>query len=810
MFRNYLLVTFRNLWRNKITTFINVVCLSIGIATSILIFIFVNHELSYDNFHSDADRIYRVAVRGKFSGSEFDQAITAQPMAAALLSDYPEISNVVRLREYGDWLVTYQDKKYHEENFLFADSTFFEMFDFKMIMGDPYTALDRPRSVVMTESTARKYFGDENPVGKMIRLERDTVLTQVTGVMEDVPPNSHIHFDMVGSLHTYARPEQEFWLNHNFYTYILLNPGTTKEYLEPRLNNIIVKYVGPAIEEVLGITLDDFSSQGDFFGYHLQPLRSIHLESDLDYEFEPNGNKTLVYVFTVVAILILLVACVNFMNLATARSALRAREVGIRKLFGGQRLMIILQFLTESVWLTTLAFLVAVAMVLLVFPLFRNIIQMQVSLDFLQQWTIIPVILLFILVTGILAGSYPAFFLASFRPVRVLKGAISKGSRSGKLRSILVVLQLAVSVFILVGTFITFGQLRYLTQKDPGFEKENVLVIRRSDVLRDQIESFKQELRKNPAVVDAAHCSTIPGHNFSNNVVYVEGEGVNVTRMTWQGWVSNEFAGTYGIKMKEGRFFSRDIPTDTFAVVINERAVTTLGLEEPVIGKRLMQPSGPQEFEYYTIIGIMEDFHFQSMRNAIAPLRLNFIPGNWEGFIPVRIAAGKKDETVKFIRDTWESFNQEYPFDYFWMDDDYNRLYQTESRISHVFVSFAVISLIIAALGLLGLISYTAVQRTREIGIRKAMCSSSYQIVMMFFRETALLVLIGTLLATPIYFAIRSWLQNFAFHIPFNPSIFAGLILGAAILTLILSLVSIGGIAIRASRNNPAESLRYE
>ncbi len=810
MFRNYLAVAFRSLWKNKATTFINVICLSIGIATSILIFIFVYNELSYDSFHSRADRIYRVAVKGKFAGNEFDQAITAQPMAAALLNDYPEIENVVRMRKYGDWLVTYEDKKYHEENFAFADSTFFEIFDFKLLLGDPHTVLDQPRSVVLSESTAKKYFGDENPLGKMIKLERDTVLTKVTGVMEDVPPNSHIHFDMVGSLQTYARPEQEFWLSHSFYTYILLKPGITREQIEPKLNDIISKYVGPTIEQVIGITLEDVSKQGDFFGYHLQPLRSIHLNSDLDYEYEPNGNKTLVYVFIVVAILILVVACINFMNLATARSALRAREVGIRKLFGGHRSMIILQFLTESVWLTTLAFLLALVLVLLIFPVFRNIIQMQVSLDFLHHWSVIPVILVFILVTGILAGSYPAFFLASFRPVRVLKGSLSRGARSGKLRSVLVVLQLAVSVFILVGTFITFGQLRYLTHKDPGFAKENVLVIRRSDVLRDQIESFKQELRKNPDVIQVTHSNTIPGRNFSNNVINVEGEGTNVTRMTWQAWVCDEFAETFDLKMKEGRFFSRDNPTDSFAVVINERAIKTLGLEEPVIGKRLMQPRGPQQYEYYTIIGVMKDFNFQSMRNDIAPLRLNFIPGNWEGYIPVRIAPGKKQEAVDFIRKTWESFNQEYPFDYFWMDDDFNRLYQTESRTSNVFVAFAVISLIIAALGLLGLISYTAVQRTREIGIRKAMGSSSGLVVMMFFRETALLVLLGTLLATPIYFAITSWLQNFAFHIPFSLLIFVGLILGAGILTLLLSFLAVGGIAMKASHNNPAESLRYE
>jgi len=356
MFINYFLVAIRHLVNQRAYTFINITGMAIGITCSIFIILFVNHELSYDRFHDKADRIFRVGVSGKFSGNEFNQAITAQPMAQALISDYPEVQNVVRLREYGDWLVAYGENKFHEENMLFADSTFFEIFDFRLLKGDPLTVLKEKRTMVLTESMARKYFGDEDPIGKMIKLETDTTLFRVTGLMEDVPVNSHIHFDAVGSLHTYARPEQEFWVSHNFYTYILTDGITPKDTLEDKFESIIHKYVGPQIEEILGMSMDALEEQGDFFGYFLQPLKEIHLNSDLDYEFEPNGNKVLVYIFIVIAALILIVACINFTNLATAQAVSRSKEVGIRKLVGAQKAMLVSQFLFESFMLTALAF----------------------------------------------------------------------------------------------------------------------------------------------------------------------------------------------------------------------------------------------------------------------------------------------------------------------------------------------------------------------------------------------------------------------------------------------------------------------
>ncbi len=810
MFLNYFLVAFRNLLKQRAYTFINITGMAIGITCSIFIILFVNHELSYDRFHTKADRIFRVGVSGKFSGNEFNQAVTAQPMAQAVISDYPEVKNVVRLREYGDWLVTYGEKKFHEENMLFADSTFFQIFDFRLLKGDPLTVLKEKRTIVLSESMARKYFGNEDPIGKMIKLETDTTLFRVTGLMEDVPANSHIHFDAVGSLHTYARPEQEFWVSHNFYTYILTDGITPKDTLENKLQSLIYKYVGPQIEEVLGMSMDALEEQGDFFGYFLQPLKEIHLNSDLDYEFEPNGNKVLVYIFIVIAALILIVACINFTNLATAQAVSRSKEVGIRKLVGAQKPMLVSQFLFESFILTAFAFAVAAILVSLLIPYFNNMIQIEVNTAFLASWKIVPLILLFIILISFLAGSYPAFYLAAFRPIQVLKGLVIRGTRGGKIRSILVVLQLAVSILILVGTYITFGQLRFLIKKDPGFDTENILVIRRSDVLKDKMESFKQELLRNPGIVSVSNSNSIPGRNFSNNAIFVEERGKNSTYLTWQSWVSFDYDKVFSLKIVDGRFFSRDISTDSSGIVLNQAAVKSLDLDEPVLGQRLLSPSGPQSFNACPIIGIVEDFHFQSMHTTIGPMSFLLMPGNWEGYIPVKLTRNNLQESVDFVRETWESFTTEYPFDYFWMSDDYARLYDTEKKTSSIFIAFTIISLIIACLGLIGLISFTAVQRTKEIGVRKVMGSSSKFIVKLFFKEIGILVAIGTVLAAPVYFIVNNWLQNFAYHIQFSLIKFAIILMAAGIITLLLSWISVGGITIHASRKNPVDSLRYE
>ncbi len=809
MFFNQLKLAFRNLFSNKIYSFINLAGLAIGIASSIFIALFVIHEFSYDKFHSKADRIYRIGVNGQMMGSEINQAVTAAPMGAAVLQDYPEVENMVRIRTFGDWLVRYEDKKFHEEDFLFADSTFFEVFDFKLLRGDPHTVLDEPKTVVLTESVAKKYFGSEDPMGKLLHLETDTTYFRVTGIMEDVPTYSHFTFNMVGSLQTYEASRDNFWVSHNFYTYILLKEGNDWKDLEEKLNGLIEKYVGPQIEEVLGIQMDQFYESGNTFGYFMQPIKSIHLEPDLQYEFESTGNKTLVYIFIIIAILILVVASINFMNLSTARSAGRAKEVGIKKVSGSSHRSLVFQFLSESVLTSLIALVIAIVLVILLLPSYNNLVHLSLSLDFFEFWWIIPFLLLFGILVGVFAGIYPAFVLASFKPTAVLKGSLSAGVKGSSLRRILVIGQFAVSISILLGTFVTNQQVRYILNKDIGFDKENILVIRRSDALDDQIDAFKEVLLKNPAVKSVTNSASIPGRNFSNNAIFKEGESTANTYLVWQSWVNYEFAETYSLELVEGRFFSIEMASDSSAIVLNESAIKSLGMENP-IGKRLMHPAGQGSYEYKTIIGVLKDFNFQSLHKKVEPMGLNLIPGNWEGYIPVKLNESSSSGTIDFMKRTWEDFNQDYPFDYFWMEDDFMEQYETEIRTSKILTIFSLLSLFIASLGLFGLISFTAEKRTREIGIRKSLGATVSEVLILLSKETVYLVGIAALISLPIYFVIKNWLQNFAYHFTFNLSVFLLWYLITILIILIIALITVSFVTFGAARRNPADSLRYE
>ena len=812
MFFTHLRVAYRNFFRQKTYSFINLSGLAIGIASSIIIALFVVHEFSYDSFHENADFIYRAKVKGQMMGSEMDQAVTAPPMGPAMLKDYPEVKNYVRLRQYGAWLVRYEDKKFHEEEFLFADSTFFEIFDFKLIRGNPHTVLDEPNSVVLTESTARKYFGEEDPIGKMLHLETDTTYFKITGIVEDAPANSHFTFDLLGSLHTYTRNsfQDNFWISHNYYTYILVDPNADIDELKGKLNLMMEKYVGPQLEEILGISMEEFEESGNTFGYQLQALKDIHLNSDLQYEIEANGNKTLVYIFIIIGILIMIVAIINFMNLSTARSAGRAREVGIKKVVGSSRGKLIFQFFLESFFTTYIALFLALLIVELVLPAFNNITQLELSMNYMDNLWILPSLLVFGLAVGVLAGSYPAFVLASFKPTSVLKGSMAAGVKSSFLRRILVVAQFTVSITILLGSFVAQKQINFILNKDLGFDKENVLVIKRSDALDDRIEAFKQELSNLPEVVNVAHSGNIPGRNFSNNSTFVEGRPSTDLYLVWQGWVSYEFAETFSLEMAEGRFFDKKIRSDSAAVVLNQAAVKSLGLEENTLEKRLMIPIGPKENMYINIIGVLKDFNFQSLHENIEPLALFPLRGNPEGYIPVKLKGNENPKTIKEIKIIWERFNQDYPFDYFWMDDDFERQYETEKRTGNILLIFSILSIFISCLGLFGLISFTSDKRTKEIGIRKSLGASIPGILTLLSKETLILIAISAIFSAPVYLVINKWLQNFAFHFKFNLLVFVLWLGITLVVILIIALVTVNIVAIGAARKNPANSLRHE
>jgi len=812
MISNFIKIAFRNLYRQLGYTFINIAGLAIGLACSILISLYVINEITYDRFHENAERIYRIGVKGKMLGNDLNQAVTAAPMYQTLTDEYPEIEHVTRIAKFGGWLIKYGEKKFMEteKTFLFADSTFFDVFSFHLIKGNPETALTKPRSLIMTQKAAKRYFGDEDPMGKTLSVEADTTIYTVTGLLEDIPVNSHFHFELLGSLGSIRNSRNTNWMNHNFYTYITVVQGTDVEQLSENINSIIEKYIGPLIQTFLGIDLDQFIEGGNSFGYFLQPLQDIHLHSDLQAEIEPNGNPAYVYIFSLIAVLILVIACINFMNLATARSSGRSREVGIRKVVGSNKILLINQFLSESVLLSFISLIFAVIIVYLIMPYYNNLIRLELNFNLLGNSYLIPMLLLLAIVVGLLAGSYPAFVLASFKPIAVLKGESGSETKKGRLRSLLVVVQFTIAIIILLGTFIVYRQLNYMQQKDLGFEKENVLVIRRSDALEDQIDAFKQELVSNSNVISAANSTHIPSSGFWNNAHWLEGQDRSNILLLMTAIVSYEVADALDLEMVEGRFFTREMPTDSFAVVINESAAKTLNLSDP-IGTRFVDPGEtPGEDRFLKIIGVVKDFHYESMHKTINPMIFHFMHGNYEGYIIVRLQPGNLPETVAFVKQTWESFNSRYPFEYFWLDDEFGKLFEPEKRTKQLLTVFSLLSIFLSCLGLLGLISFTAEQRTREIGIRKANGASVNAIVFLLSRETIKLLVVAAILAIPFYFGINKWLQNFAFHINFNPALYIIFLIVISFIVLVIALLSISFRAYKAATANPADSLRVE
>jgi len=812
MIKNFFLTAFRNVFKNWTYSIINILGLSIGLAAIIYITLFVQFELGYEKFHEKANQIYRVGVYGMMMNNEINQAITAAPMAEAMKRDYPEVLNTCRMRESGDWLIRYDDeklnvnKKFNEKEFLFADSTFFDIFSFKLLKGDPKKVLSQPRSIVMTESGAKRYFGNDNPVGKLLKVESDTVLYKVTGLMEDPPENSHFHFDLLGSLVTLGSSQGTFWVSHNFYTYILLEEGTNKAAFTEKMQLMIEKYVGPQIEQVLGINMEEFAESGNSFSYFIQPLLDIHLHSDLQYEIEANGNILYIYIFISIAIFILVIASINFTNLSTARAANRSKEVGIRKVVGATKKQLIVLFLTESFIVTLFSLGLAIVLLELFIPALSNLTQISLGINYFSCWYIIPMLLGLIILVSLMAGSYPAFFLASFRPVDVLKGKLKLGAKSGNLRSVLVITQFVVSVFILLSTYTVSSQLRYMLNKDLGFERENMMMIRRSDALKTQMEAFKSELRNLPSVKNVTNVNSYPGVNFSNNAFFIEGESNGNTYLLHQSWVSFDFGETFGYELIEGRFFSKDYSTDSNAIIINEAAVKSLGLDDP-IGKIILYPWRENEFLRMPVIGVVKDFNFKSLHTSIEPAAFTLMPGNWAGVVCVRLNPNNLNSSILQIQKVWESFTSDYPFEYFFFDDHLDELYKAEQRINNIFILFSALSILISFMGLLGLISFITEQRKKEIGIRKTFGSTSASIVFIISKEIFKLIVVASVIAWPIsYWVMNNWLEDFSYRIGINYLMFIII----PILTIILSLLTVIYQTVRAALKNPAETLRCE
>jgi putative ABC transport system permease protein len=808
MIKNFLVNSIRNMRKQRGYVLLNVGGLAIGLTSFIFIVLYVIHELSYDRFHKNYENIYSLKVVGRLAGGTLDQAVTAAPMAQALLNDYPEVEKATRVTRMGAWLIRFGENKYNEDGVLFADSTFFDVLDFKLISGDPATALVRPRSMVLTEEYAKKYFGDQDPMGQKIIVEADTILYTVTGIVQNVPENSHIKFDMLASLSSYpGRGNNTNWLNHNFYTYIIVKDGTDKDALQEKLKEVVNKYVGPQIQQFLGFSIDDFRKAGNEFSYVLEPLSYLHLKGATQYNLEPNGSLSTVYIFAVIAILILIVAIINYVNLATARSAGRAKEVGVRKVSGANKPGLITQFLGESLLITALATILALLLVYAFTPAFNQLIGRELSFSVFDSYIGYLSLIVLILFVGISAGFYPAFVLASFNPVEVLKGTLNPGSMSKKLRGILVVFQFTVSIVIIIGSIIVYSQLNFMTRKDLGFDKENLIIIRRPDAFFRQMTSFRDQILQIPGVQKVGYSRSVPGINFNNNAFFNDDDPEKKSYLLQQTQVSFDFPEALGVKLVAGRFFSREFSTDSVSVMINEAAVKSLGLTDPV-GKYIMQPSGPGQFQKLKIIGIMKDFNITSLHKAIDPVCFTVLyPGGGDQFATVRLSGNNINETIREIEQKWQSFTQMQPFQYDFFTDSWNNLYKSEMKTGKIFILFSVLAIFIACLGLLGLITYITNKRTREIGIRKTYGASINVVLRLLSKEVVYLILLSSIIGYPVaFFGSKYWLEGFADKIKVSPVIY----LSATVIVLIIGWLSISYQTIKAANYNPANALRIE
>lgn len=807
MIRNYLKVTYRNLIRQKAYAFINIFGLAIGLTCSVLIGLYVKHEFSFDKFHPDADRLYRVMLDFKMGSNTLAGPVSPGPMAGEILKQLPEAEAAVRIRQEGNRAVMVDNKTFFEDRFFYADSNIFNFFHIRFISGNAENALTRPYTVVITQDISRKLFGTVNSVGKMFRITNgDSMLYEVTGVVHPFPDNAHFHFDYLAAMAGYPDSKIPFWLSNNYYTYLKLKPGVKEKEFNSKLTDLFAKNASPQLMKFFNITADDFEKAGNRSNYGIQKVTDIHLKSNLNYEIEANGSSVYVYIFILVAIFVLLNACINFTNLATARSSNRAKEVGLRKVLGSDRKSLIFQFLAESVMISYLAVLLAILMIEILLPHFNNLLNISLHLKLSDYFILLPFILLFATFVGLISGAYPAFYLSSFNPSDVLKKKFFHGSSRNWLRNILVTVQFIVSIVILLGTLLVASQLRFLQNKKMGFDKDRLLVVERTDPIKHNMKAFLEELEKCPAIESVSLSTGVPGRESGDQGYTLEGRNSTDIFVINTYGTNFEYAKTMGIKMKYGRFFSKEYPTDSTAVVINESSARYLGLSDPV-GKEIISSGQGSNAVKHKIIGVMEDFHYESLHKPVNPLLLQLIPQYYEGYVNIRCSSGKEKDILEFLNITWKNMAPDFPLQYFYYGDQFNLMYKKEIETRRLMNAFALLAILIASLGLFGLVAYIAERRTKEIGVRKVLGSSVWQVVILLTSEITIMVIIAYLISAPLaYLWIKHWLLQFAYKTPINEMLF----LSALLISILIAWLTVSVIAVKAARRNPVVSLRYE
>jgi putative ABC transport system permease protein len=803
MLRNYLLVAFRNIIRQKAYAIINITGLAIGIMSCLLILMYVTDELSYDRFHERGDRIYRLFFRYTSpNGESFNHAIGPYRLADELAERYPEIEEAVRLSFSSPMELRFGETEFVEDNVMLADSNIFRVFSMDMLAGDPATALIEPFTCVLSDEVAAKFFGEENPVGKSLEIDTPVGTTEIriSGVFRKFPGNSHIKPDVLGSISTaeymYNDRQKYNWGEGTVAYYVLLREGFPKEDLEAKFPDLL--------REIFN---DDEAPE--FVQYWLQPLFDTHLKSDLRYDFEAHGDQTTVLVFSLVALFILIIATINYMNLSTARSARRAKEVGLRKLAGGQRRQLIGQFLAESTSTVFLAMLLALIFAQFLLPFFNTISGKSFEIQALLNVKVLLLLLVATMVIGVMAGSYPSFVLSSFRPVKVLYRE-TRGVRSGfTLRKILVVLQFSISITLIITTLVIYSQWRHLSNMELGINPEQIVIAPRPS---SGYETFKQEVLKNPQVRHVSSSNKRPTGGLTSNLGYTaeglpEDAGKSIKIVT----VDFDFFETLENRIVAGRSFSKDFSTDTVSsFILNETAVRDIGWEDP-IGKWFQTSTLDPDTDNWRdrrgiVVGVAEDFHFESVHNTIQPVCF-FVDNFWINWMSIKIGNENVEVTLAFLEEEYLKVDPEGAFDYSFYEDEIEALYITERRFFRLFIIFAALAIVIASLGILGLASFSVEQRTREIGIRKVSGSTGGRIILLISREFSYLVLIANFFAWPVaWYFMRSWLMDFPLRIKLGIHLF----LLSGILALFIAMITVYLQGRRAAQMNPSEALRYE
>ncbi len=805
MLRNYLKITLRNLLKYKLYSIINIVGLAIGIACCALILLFVQDELGYDRFHEQGANIYRIAEKAISNGELAEEAASVPvPVALALRTDFPEVREVARFFSLNQQtpVVSYNEKKFLEQRFFLADSNVFRMFNFAFLKGDARTALNEPGTLVITEAMATKYFGTDEALGKTLLLN-NRLPFKVTGILRDLPTNSHIQFDFLASMTGIDAIFREIgvglvwsrsWYWNPCYTYILLPQSERSSDFEARLKPFVKKYFPPMLRDETVL--------------YLQPLLDIHLHSHLFNELQPNGDILYVYVFAATGLFILVIACINFMNLATARSSGRAKEVGLRKVMGAQRQQLIIQFLGESFILCLIAVVLAVVLIEMFLPVFNALARKSLTTQYLDNWLMSFGLLGIVLFVGFFSGSYPAIFLSAFQPIESLRAAMSSKARRPLLRKALVVFQFSIAVCLIIGTGVVYNQLYYIHHKDLGFTKEQIVVIPiRGTPVKNQPETFKEELLKNPQVLAAAASSEVLGRLGATQVKPYLAQGLKPGDMLqWPGISADvDFLKTYGIHVVEGRGFSRDFLSDSSGYILNESAVAHLGWKEPLGKKFSMARQGASE-PMGSVIGVTTDFHYLPLHKRIEPTAINIAPNIFD-YLSIRISPDDIPGTIRFIESTWAQFVPDRPSDFFFLDDAFDKTYRSEAILGKLSSYFSVLAIVIACLGLFGLASFTTEQRTKEIGIRKVLGASLPSILLLVSKDFSKLVFFANLIAWPVsYFMMNRWLQEFAYRAEMSVWLFAA----AGVLSLLIAFVTTSVQAMKTAGLNPVTTLRYE